>query len=261
MEQETGSKQVASMSTNDLRAQYYDAYMANYQEDLPYWLNLAERYPGPVLELGCGSGRVARALLQAGHAYTGLDSDPAMLALCRAQWHGSTPPGTFVDADMTGFRLKQQFSLIISPCNTYSTLDAGQRAATLQGIRTHLSPRGCFAACLPNPHALVEVPPIGDVEHEDDLTHPQTGNPVQVLTAYERREDWFELHWHFDHLFPDGHIERTTISTNHAITTRQEYLSELKQAGFVIESLYGDFNLKPFNPGSPALLWEALQPG
>lgn len=249
------------VNSDNQPAWYYDAYMADYQEDLPYWLALAERFPGPVLELGCGTGRVARALLQAGHSYTGLDSDPAMLALCRARLKGLSEAGSFAEADMTGFRLAQQYSLIISPCNTYSTLDAGQRAATLQAIHTHLMPGGCFAACVPNPHALADTPAVSETDFEDSFTHPMSGNPVQISTAYARQGEWLALSWHFDHLLPDGGVERTTITTRHAMTTRQVYLAELASAGLIVHRQAGDFDNAAFTRNSPALLWEALKLG
>ena len=57
----------------------YHAHHNRYKEDLPFWLELAARHGDPVLELGCGSGRVLLALAQDGYQVYGLDNDPGML--------------------------------------------------------------------------------------------------------------------------------------------------------------------------------------
>ena len=50
------------------------------QDDLPFWLAQAARYGDPILELGCGTGRVSIPLAQAGHQVTGIDMAEDMLA-------------------------------------------------------------------------------------------------------------------------------------------------------------------------------------
>ena len=59
--------------TLDLIAQYYDLIFGGYDEDLPMWQKLAEEAGGPLLEIGCGTGRLLLPLAQAGYTITGLD--------------------------------------------------------------------------------------------------------------------------------------------------------------------------------------------
>ena len=62
-------------------AQFYDAYVGDYARDLPLYLALASKAHAPILEIGCGSGRVLLPLVQAGHLVTGVDISEEMLRL------------------------------------------------------------------------------------------------------------------------------------------------------------------------------------
>jgi SAM-dependent methyltransferase len=62
-------------------AQFYDAYVGGYAQDLPLYLALSSRTHSPILEIGCGSGRVLLPLLRAGHPVTGVDISGEMLRL------------------------------------------------------------------------------------------------------------------------------------------------------------------------------------
>src|SRR5687768_5173495 len=53
------------------------------RRDVPFWRNLAARAAGPVLELGCGTGRIAVPIGRAGVRLVGIDRSAAMLAKCR----------------------------------------------------------------------------------------------------------------------------------------------------------------------------------
>jgi len=66
-------------------SRYYDLENADFTEDLDYWLDLAEEHGDPILELGCGTGRVLLNLARRGHAITGLDNSPDMLARLQAK--------------------------------------------------------------------------------------------------------------------------------------------------------------------------------
>src|SRR3954462_7335786 len=55
------------------------------RRDVPFWRNLAVHAGGPVLELGCGTGRIALPLARAGVHVVGIDRSEAMLARARAR--------------------------------------------------------------------------------------------------------------------------------------------------------------------------------
>ncbi len=236
------------------RAALYHAHHSLHPEDLPFWRELAAAYPGPILELGCGSGRVLQALAQPGRAVFGLDLAPDMLAALRQSW-GAAPP--VFRADFCRFRLAPRLGLAVLPCNTYSTLDAAGRQALLGCVALALAPQGVFAASLPNPELLLDLPAHSAPQVEETLPHPWDGEPVQVSSAWRRTQRQFILTWYYDHLLPDGQVQRTTIETRHSLDPGAAYLDELRLAGFTVLETYGDYDRSPFASNSPQLIFVA----
>jgi SAM-dependent methyltransferase len=236
-------------------AQLYQAHHNLHNEDLPLWLELAARQNGPILELGCGAGRVLLALARAGYTTYGLDHDLEMLTLLQLKTGPNlTSRCYFFQADMAAFHLAIPFALILLPCNTLSTLSADTRRAALAHVRQHLSPDGLFAAHLPNPVFLARLPRRGDAEIEEIFPHPVDGEPVQVSSSWQRSAGHFTNTWHYDHLLPNGHVERLTTQACHMLLPVVSYMDEFRQAGLVVRELYGDFDQSPYTEGSPSLI-------
>jgi SAM-dependent methyltransferase len=236
------------------QAELYHCHHQEYTEDIPLWLALAEKYGDPILELGCGTGRVLLRLAEAGHRVWGLDRDEKMLAVLRAQAEApDLPENTLILGDMAHFQAPMAFSLIILPCNTYSTLTGEERTSTLEAVNLHLSPGGAFATSVPNPERLALLPEEGEAEVETTFTHPHSGNPVQVSSAWSREEDEVVVRWHYDHLFSDGQVLRTTTETRHFPTAMKEYLGEFLQRGWNVKT-YGDFTFTPYDRDSTYLI-------
>jgi SAM-dependent methyltransferase len=230
----------------------YHAHHSQYKEDLPMWLDLATQQGSPVLELGCGTGRVLLPLARAGFRTVGLDKELDMLRFLRAaQEPGMDPSPLLFAASLTDFHLAQSFPLVLLPCNTWSVLDAGQRQNALGCILHHLSPGGIFAASIPNPDFLRDLPASSEADVDESFTHPVTGNPVQVSSGWQRTRSLFTVTWHYDHLLPDGEVERLTIQSRHDLLPAGAYLDELRQAGLHLRAVYGEFD------GSPADRWAA----
>jgi SAM-dependent methyltransferase len=236
------------------QAEFYHRHHEEYEEDIPLWLALAEEYGDPILELGCGTGRVLFRLAEAGHSVWGLDYDGQMLEVLRAQAGAADfPESSIHQVDMTKFQLPMTFSLIILPCNTYSTLTYEERSCTLEAVNLHLSPGGAFAASIPNPERLAQIPEEAESEVETTFTHPNSGNPVQVSSAWCREGDEVLVRWHYDHLFPDGQVLRSTAETCHYLTDMKAYLGEFLHMGWDIKT-YGDFDFRPYDCNSTYLI-------
>jgi len=233
----------------------YHAHHSLHTEDLPFWLDLADRTGSPILELGCGTGRVSLPLVQSGHSVVGLDLDRAMLETLQQ----NTPPSLadrvhLLQADLTDFHLAAAFHLVLLPCNTYSTLIRDQRIAALACIREHLKKGGLFAVSLPNPTLLMRLPSHSSPEVEEIFPHPLDGEPVQVSSGWKRSGRSFLLSWHYDHLLPDGRVERLSAQVRHVLASTQTYLDEFAQAGLQVIETYGDFDRSVYVPESPSLI-------
>ncbi|MCI0519481.1 MAG: class I SAM-dependent methyltransferase [Chloroflexi bacterium] len=248
-----------------MNAQLYHAHHSRHMEDLPFWLRLArewgERWEKPVsiLELGCGTGRALLPLARAGYPLCGVELSGEMLAALR-QGLAEQPAAdvTLLRADMTRLPLAGGFSLALLPCNTYSTFTREQRAAILSGVRRCLQEGGWFAASLPNPALFKRLPRRSAAELEESFPHPADGEPVQVSSAWERSAQDFTVRWIYDHLLPDGRVEREAAEAIHTLDGVRDYLDELRAAGFREPRQYGDFDGSPYAPASsPAWIFVA----
>jgi len=239
-------------------ARLYHTHHSRHMEDLPFWLDLARQQGGPILELGCGSGRVTLPVVEAGYKVVGLDHNPEMLDYLRERL--SPPVGDRLrlsQADMTAFDLGKRFPLILLPCNTYSAFGANQRRSLLDCVRRHLSLQGLFAASLPNPNLLRRLPRTSDPDVEESFPHPLDGEPVQVSSGWERSAGRLTVTWHYDHLLPDGSVERLSMQASHDLAPAQAHLAEIEAAGLRLVDTFGDFDRSPFTPQSPLMIFIA----
>lgn len=233
----------------------YHIHHSAHMEDLPFWLSLAQQQGGPVLELGCGTGRILVPLVRAGFQVCGIDNDPAMLEFLRGNLtQAEAKLVTLVEADMASFKLEERFPLAILPCNTFSTLEPATRQATLANVFAHLRSGGIFAVSMPNPVLLEELPRRSEEEVEETFTHPVSGNPVQVLSSWRRTKTHFIVTWSYDQLQPDGRIIRMSGEARHWLTPAETYVREIDNSGFEIQAIYGDFERKEYDPEDDDLI-------
>jgi SAM-dependent methyltransferase len=237
----------------------YHAHHSLHMEDLAFWLELASQAGDPILELGCGTGRVLTSLILAGHACLGLDNDLAMLKFLQASQDKSQELKPWLlAADIRRFSLAQRFPLIILPCNTFSMLDAAERSACLDCVRAHLKPGGMFAVSLSNPEIWSRLASRPDLEYEEEFILPKTGNPVQVSSAWRRTKLTFQVTWAYDQLYPDGTVERVTMQAVHWRNPPKTYVDEIQSAGMDIINVFGDFDRSPYAVDSPNLIIMAM---
>ena len=156
-----------------------------------------------------------------------------------------------IQADFTQLHLAARFGLVMMPCNTYSTLPEEARFKALLHIKRHMQPNGLFVASLPNPTTLMNLPANGAAELEEIFTHPISGAPVQVSSAWKRTSRQCTIYWHYDHLLPEGIVRRSTMQITHQLETIKVLRDEFNRAGFTITHQLGDFNQSPYQADSP----------
>jgi len=233
----------------------YHAHHGLHLDDLPFWLELAAQASPPLLELGCGTGRILIPLVQKGYQIVGVDHDPGMLSLLsRTLPQALHSRAQLLRASFTEFRLAMKFGAILLTCNTYSTLVQRDRLSVLKRVLEHLQTDGVFAVSMPNPLLLKRLPRRAEPEVEELFPHPLDGEPVQVSSAWERQRESFTVLWHYDHLLPDGAIERSTAQVRHYLLSPQRHQDEFKAAGFSRLNLIGDYDGSVFSPSSPQLI-------
>ena len=145
---------------------WHDVECGGYRADLPLWLELADSEPGPVLDVGAGTGRVALELARAGHSVTALDREAELLDALRSRAGGASVDT--VVADAAGFALQRRFGLVIVPMQTIQLLP--ERSGFLAAARRHLQPAGLLAIAI-----TAGLETFGELA-EDLLPHPDVGS-------------------------------------------------------------------------------------
>ena len=240
-------------------ADLYD-YVTPYSErpDVDFFVEAAREAGGPVLEVGCGTGRVLIPTARAGVEITGLDLSTHMLAVCRERLAQEPAEAQervqLVEGGMRDFELGRTFALATIPFRPFQHLTTVEdQMACLQTIRRHLEPDGRLILDIFNPklEALTERN-LGEEMELDEAFEMPDGRRVtrrhkivsrdvheQVLRA--------ELIYYVTH--PDGREERLV----HAFLMRWLYRFEaehlLVRCGFEVEALYADYDKSPYGEG------------
>ncbi|MDX1520928.1 MAG: class I SAM-dependent methyltransferase, partial [Anaerolineae bacterium] len=173
----------------DLVAKYYDLLYGHLEDDLSMWLALTEAVNGPILEMGCGTGRVLLPLAQAGHTITGLDLSADALETARAKVEaaGIKEQVRLVQADMRYCGLQSNyFEFAFIPLNTLMhchTIE--EQTGTLAAIHSSLQPGGRLVIDLfhPDPALLAEAD--GRLYLEDEFVDEINGHTVQLYWRHE----------------------------------------------------------------------------
>lgn len=138
----------------------YDYEYGRRREDVAFYVKLAAKHAGPILELGCGSGRLTVPLLQAGHTVVGVDASASMLAGCRSHidklglaakarlHHADFRALADPDSPLAGAR----YPLVICPFNAFQHLyELRSVERFFAGVHAHLAEGGLFVFDLMNP--------------------------------------------------------------------------------------------------------------
>jgi SAM-dependent methyltransferase len=127
---------------------WHDLECGGYAADLPLWRELAERHPGPVLEIGAGTGRVTLALASRGHAVTALERDNDLHAALRSRARGLEVQCVHADARLFDCD-RRRHGLCVVPMQTVQLFgDRDGRARFLRCARAALRPGGLLACAL-----------------------------------------------------------------------------------------------------------------
>lgn len=243
-------------------ARFFDADFAGYEDDLPILEAFAQRTGGPILELGCGTGRALIPLARAGYAVTGVDLSPEMLALAhaKAEQAGVAARVSLVLGDYSDAALAGPYRLAFSVMNTFLHLTSqAEQVRALKHWRDSLAPGGLLLIDILHPDAGQLAGSDGRLEWWRTWQDPQTGNTVTkfVIRTVDLAAQTLHNTFMYDEIGADGLVRRTLVPFNLRYIWRYEMALLLDQAGFAIEALYGDWDLGPFESESSRMIWVA----
>ncbi len=151
---------------------WHDIECGGYQGDLALWRELVEPVEGTVLDLGCGTGRVALDLAGNGRRTRGLDLDPELVAAFNARAAASGVPSAATQGDARDFSLGEEFGMVLAPMQLFQLLHSpAERIASMRSARAHLPASGTMAVAIVDgfPDELIEEapPPLPDTREID----------------------------------------------------------------------------------------------
>jgi SAM-dependent methyltransferase len=248
----------------DLFAYYYDADMGSFTDDLPFYLQLARRTTGPLLDAMCGTGRVIVPLAEAGFQAVGLDVAPAMVHAVERKIVARDLADRLrvVQGDVRTCTLAERFGLVLVPLNSFMHLQTvADQLAALHTLKHHLRPDGLLVIDLfnPDPHELTGEQ--GVLVYERTFTSAD-GRQVQKFVT--RRTDWAAqrqmVEFIYDELQSDGGVLRRVLPFVMRWLYRFEIEHLLARADLQLEAVYGDYELAPYESSSTQLLVVARNP-
>jgi len=236
-------------------APFYDLDFEDYYDDVSFYRSLAEYHGDTILELGCGTGRVAVPLAQSGLKVTGVDINDAMLAVAK-QRMGTRRGLSLKRGDMTSLDLKQQFALVTVPLGGVQHLASVEDFVdAVAVIARHLAPGGVAVVDIEAPHRDDWDPtPQPLVEH---WTKPWPGGgQVTKLVSVESRpaESMKDITWHFDVAAKSGALKRVTTAFTFRTITLPEVTLAGRLAGLRTVAAFGDYEFTPFGDFSERMI-------
>ena len=248
-------------------ASLYDTYATGVAEDVGFHVSMArETGEGPVIEMGCGTGRLLLPILDEGIDIIGVDREPEMLDIAKRKIALTSPKGkaVLVQDDIRTFRAEVPSPLIIVAYRTFLHLtepDAMRQA--LNVIRKNLASDGRLVVSFFDPalefigeyRGPIEASPVRTVR---TFYHPVSG---RLITTTNRRsvDPEYQLVT-TESIFEEtgGETVVVPLTLRYVFRYEMQYLLEL--CGFYPEALYGDFNRGPYRYGGEQI-WVAKPAG
>ena len=228
----------------------YDLLHTGAPEAAAYVALVRER-GGPVLELGCGTGRLVLPLARAGCEVWGLDLYHDMLEACRTKLAREAPDVrarvTLVEGDARAFDLRRIFPVVTAPCNFLDNLlEAADLARAFGCVARHLAADGVFVVDSSAPDLPSMVRAHGQVQ-VGEFTHPETGR--RLVSRFTPRFD-FVRQIETDEIEveeADGDAVVRRARTTMTVTWHhpRELEGALVAAGLEVLGVYGSVDGKP----------------
>lgn len=244
----------------DTIARYYDAENHEMTDDLPLYSELATIYGDPILDVGCGTGRVMLHLAQEGYQTVGVDTSEYMIERGRRKLVSlgeAARKATFVVGDIVDHQAAQPYGLILLPYHLFMHFrEQEKQIAVLKKLNDLLDEDGVVVFDLPNPGEAFATQDDDALRLDRTFIEAETGHIVmqQSVSHLDRVTQELHITWIYDEITSDSIVKRTLAP----LILRYIFYSELKLllelTGFKIVEAYGDYDQSPFMDGAPRMI-------
>jgi SAM-dependent methyltransferase len=258
-----------------MASELYDSFIADYYDESPvvsgrlqdvaFYRGAARDFGDPILELGCGTGRITMALADAGKRITGLDLSERMLERAvkkRAALNREARERVhLIQGDMTRFDLGEKFRLVIIPFRPFQhLLEVRQQMDCLDCVGKHLAPGGrlildVFQTDAERMHDPVHMREILVTDYK--TTDGRRVRITERVAAFHRAEQRNDVEVIFSVTHSDGRQERLVFAWPLRYFFRYEVEHLLTRCGFQVATEYGNFDRTPIRDDSPEMIFVA----
>jgi SAM-dependent methyltransferase len=218
------------------------------KRDVPFWRRLAAASDGPVLELGCGTGRVTFPLARAGVSIVGIDRSAEMLhrAAKRRRRLRTQQSIQLVRGDIRHLPFPpRSFPLVIAPYGILqSLLRERDLAATLTAVHGTLRRGGIFGLEL-----VADLPAWREYANKVTLRGKRRNGARITLTESVRQDRKRKLTL-FDQSYEErlrGRVTKKNFTLTFRTLTVHQMATRLQKAGFDAVTLLGDYHGSPWD--------------
>jgi ubiquinone/menaquinone biosynthesis C-methylase UbiE len=231
------------------------------RRDVPFWRRLAATARGPVLELGCGTGRITFPLARDGVAMVGIDRSSEMLARAakRRRRVRRGAPVRLVRGDIRHLPFpRRTFPLVMAPYGILqSLLKERDLAATLDAVAQVIRPGGTFGLEL-----VADLPSWNEYSGRVSLRgHRANGVSIRLIESV--KQDRARKLTLFEQEFVEtrgGQRHRRRFTLAFRTLTVQQMKRRLEKAGFEVTALLGDYQGGPWDPRAEVWIILATRP-
>ncbi len=224
-------------------SEFYDVYVVERLDDMPFYLEFAKSAHTPVLEIGAGTGRLTVPLAREGVSIVAVDISPAMLAILRSRLQREPDVVQrrveIVEADACRLDLGRQFDLVIAPFYTFNYfLTPEAQTNMLNRTAAQLAKSGRLLIDAFVPLRLLENCPTDPIPKVDRI-EPATGRRVRGWNIYTfDQEHQIEHRCHiFEIVQPDGGVQKREFTTTRRYWFREQLSDLFKRHGFVVDRI------------------------
>ncbi len=261
----------------------YDGFIADYYDESPivqgrtrdvaFYRDAVREFGDPVLELGCGTGRITLALAEAGHRVTGLDISERMLERCNQKRPLLTTEAQarvrLVQGNMVRFELGEKFRVVIIPFRPMQhLLEIDEQVSCLESVRRHLQTEregfGQRGGRLILDVFQTDAERMHDPAYQEEGLVSEYSMPdgrhvriMERVTAFHRAEQRNDVEMIFYVTDARGKEERLVFAWTLRYFFRYEVEHLLARCGFKVSAVYGDFDRSPLKDDSPEMIFVA----
>lgn len=244
--------QTPSYEYHGMLAEFWDLFRGDTStwEDRFFYLNVVKKYGQPVLDVGCGTGRILLDFMQQGIDIDGVDNSPDMLALLRqkAEPMGLTP--TVYQQEMDKLSLPRHYQTILVPSSSFQLLlDENLPPVAMGRFYEHLLPGGVLA--MPFMTLWKEGEPLEN-EFTREVVRPEDGATIRRW-QYSRFDPHTDLEYTIDRyeIIRDGNViasEEHHQSPGTRSYTQHQAVALYQEAGFEDIQVFHDFTFDQVKP-------------